>query len=173
MRLEHAGHGRLMLRWLLAAVVLLILGGCRPGEPGIAPPEIQYGVESCAQCNMIISDARFAAGYVIEVAEGRYESLAFDDIGDMLEHAAQDPAQEIVTWYVHDYATEEWLDATDAHFVVGQAIRSPMAAGLAAHAHVEQAHEMAAAHDGMVLDWSELQSALDPDGRIGMLEHQH
>lgn len=139
--------------WLLVGV---LLGGCARGQIEIAPPEIHYGEDVCAACNMIISDPRFAAGYAVELKPGRYDSLAFDDIGDMLTHQEAAADAKIVAWYVHDYTSEEWLDATAAYFVVSAAIMTPMGHGVAAFAAQQAAQEMAAAHDGELFTWPEL-----------------
>lgn len=140
---------------LLGALLLLLLAwGCAEGSSNIAPPAIRYGEDLCAECNMVISDPRFAAGYVYEVSEGRYRSLAFDDIGDLLVHMAKHPEHTIIAWYVHDYQSEEWLDATTAYYVVGEQIRTPMNHGIAAHATEAAATAMAVSLAGEVMDWA-------------------
>lgn len=142
---------------LLGALLLLLLAwGCAEGSSTIAPPAIRYGEDLCAECNMVISDPRFAAGYVYEVREGRYRSLAFDDIGDLLVHMAKHPEHTIIAWYVHDYQSEEWLDATTAYYVVGEQIRTPMNHGIAAHATEAAATAMAVNLAGEVMDWATL-----------------
>ncbi|OUC08222.1 hypothetical protein RY27_10265, partial [Litorilinea aerophila] len=78
-----------------------ILSGCARVSAEPAPPEIRYGEDICQECKMIISDPRFAAGYAYEPVPGRYQSLSFDDIGDMLAYAARHPAHVIVDWHVH------------------------------------------------------------------------
>lgn len=170
------GEMRSAKRRLLLVGVLLVmlgsvlLGGCARGQTEIAPPEIHYGDDVCAACNMIISDSRFAAGYVVELKPGRYDSLAFDDIGDMLTHQSAAAEPEIVAWYVHDYTSEEWLDATTAYFVVSAAIMTPMGHGVAAFATPEAAQEMAGTHDGEVFTWSELlEHTMESAGAM----HQH
>lgn len=145
---------------LMRLILLLVLGllaGCAQGSAEAAPPEIRYGEDVCAHCNMIISDPRFAAAYAREIASGRYESLAFDDIGDMIAMADADPDQTIVAWYVHDYTSEEWIDATTAHFVVSDQLITPMGFGIAAHATEEAAAAHAAELQGDLLTWQELQ----------------
>ena len=142
---------------LLGALLLLTLAwGCAEGSTTIAPPEIRYGEDLCTECNMVISDPRFAAAYVYEVGEGRYRSLAFDDIGDLLVHMAKHPEHTTVAWYVHDYQSAEWLDATTAYYVVGEQIRTPMNHGIAAHATEANAIAMAANLAGEVMDWAAL-----------------
>lgn len=142
----------------VVSLAVLLLAGCAQGSAEITPPEIRYGEDLCAQCNMIISDPRFAAGYARELAPGRYESLAFDDIGDMLEAAKTHADHTIVAWYVHDYTSEEWIDATSAYYVVGKAIITPMGFGIAAHNSEEAAAAQAAEVQGEVLTWEELQT---------------
>ena len=141
---------------LLLSVLALLAAGCAQGTTAITAPEIRFGEDVCVECNMIISDPRFAAGYVYEVSEGRYRSLAFDDIGDLLVHMVKHPEHTIVAWYVHDYQSEEWLDATTAYYVVGKQIRSPMNHGIAAHATEANAIAMATSLAGEVMDWETL-----------------
>lgn len=145
---------------LVLLLALLLMAGCAQGSAEVAPPEIRYGEDLCAHCNMIISDPRFAAGYAHELSPGRYESLAFDDIGDMLAMAEANPDHAIVAWYVHDYTSEEWIDATTAHYVVSEQISTPMGFGMVAHADEQAAVAQAAETQGEVLTWEELQ-ALD------------
>ena len=144
---------RLLLLLLLAG---LLLAACAHGETTASPPEIRYGEDTCTHCNMIISDPRYAAGYAHEVSPGRYESLAFDDIGDLLADLGEQPERHIVAWYVHDYESEEWLDATTAYYVVSEQIISPMGHGIAAHATQAAAEQMAQANGGQVYDWQAL-----------------
>jgi len=144
--------------WLLLLVVGLLLSACAHGETTPSPPTIRYGEDLCAECNMIISDPRYAAGYAYAVSAGRYESIAFDDIGDLLTHMAKHPERAIVAWYVHDYESEEWLDATTAYYVVSEQIISPMGHGISAHATRAAAEQMAQAKQGKVFDWQGLQA---------------
>jgi copper chaperone NosL len=144
------------LRNLLLLLIVILTVGCAAGSTTIAPPTIRYGEDLCAECSMIISDPRFAAGYAYELSAGRYESLAFDDIGDLLVHMTKHPDRKAVAWYVHDYASEEWLDATAAYYVVSETIPTPMGHGIAAHATVAAAEAMAAEQTGVVLEWEAL-----------------
>ncbi|MEA3337071.1 MAG: copper chaperone PCu(A)C [Chloroflexota bacterium] len=134
-------------------VMMLFLAACAQGQTEIEPPEIRYGEDICIQCNMIISDPRFASAYVHEISPGRYESIPFDDIGELFLYADANPNHQIVAWYVHDYATQEWLDATQAHFVFSDEMISPMAQGTASHADLADAEKMAEELNGEVLDW--------------------
>lgn len=154
---------------LVLLLALLLMAGCAQGSAEVAPPEIRYGEDLCAHCNMIISDPRFAAGYAHELSPGRYESLAFDDIGDLLAHLEKHPERKIVAWYVHDYTTEEWLDATVAYYVVSDQILSPMGHGIAAHATRAAAEAMDQAKAGRVLDWNGLLAQV----KAAATHHEH
>jgi copper chaperone NosL len=140
---------------------VFVLAACAQGQTTIEPPEIHYGEDQCDECGMIISDPRFASGFLHEVSAGRYESLAFDDIGNMLAYMQKHPEQQIVAWYVHDYTSEEWLDATQAYFVSSPEIHTPMGHGIAAHASQAAAQAMADKLHGEVFDWPALQASHD------------
>jgi len=148
--------GQRLLGFLL--FVGFVFGACARGDTAIKPAEIHYGQDACAECNMIISDPRFAASYARELSEGRYAAIAFDDIGDMLTHAQKHPEHKIAGWYVHDYQSKEWLDATQAFYVFADGIRSPMGHGLAAHTRREAAQQMATTVKGEVLTWVALKA---------------
>jgi copper chaperone NosL len=161
----------LTMKWLWLLLALLLLPGCAQGTAEISPPDIRYGEDVCAECNMIISDPRYAAAYAHEISAGRYEQLAFDDIGDMLVHAAKHPEHKVVGWYVHDYKSEEWLEAPSAHFVVSSEIVTPMGHGFAASATEEDAQALALETAGEVLTWEMLQ-ALELDSSMHAHSHQ-
>jgi len=147
---------RLVISLLIAAFAGWALPACAPGQAEMAPPDIVYGETPCVECSMIISDARFAAGYAHEVAAGRYESKAFDDIGDMLVHAGKHAEDKITAWYVHDYVGEAWLDAEQAIFVVSPQLPTPMGYGILAFAERSAAERVAAEAEGELLTWEEL-----------------
>ena len=145
------------LSLLILLTFLLVLAACAQGSTELKPPDIRYGEDVCADCNMIISDPRFATAYAYEVAPGRYQSVLFDDLGDMLIYAAENPTHKVVAWYVHDYETKEWVDATTASYFVSGQVETPMASGLVSFASRDRAEAMAYALGAQVLDWTTLQ----------------
>ena len=154
------------VRWFVLALALLIVAAC--GQPATPEPaRIRFGETICTECGMIISQPKFAASLAYEESEGRFKSLAFDDIGDMIgylqEHVALIPAGK----WVHDYDSEEWIDAGAAFFVESSAIKSPMGHGLAAFATEEAANTFAGEVDGTVWDWGHLRV------EHAMAGHQH
>lgn len=140
-----------LLTWMLTACA-------RPSGP--RPPDIAYGKDPCAECGMIINDPRFAAAYVTRDGQARL----FDDIGDMVVHYRKH-LEDVVAFYVHDYETRAWIDATQAFFVHALSIPSPMGYGLAAFSDRSRAEAFARAHGGEVRDWTRiLQETQPPHG---------
>lgn len=138
--------------------ISLLFVSCSRGSAEIAPPEIHYGEDACAECNMIISDPRYACGFLYEIDAKQYQSVIFDDIGDMLSYVKTHPEHKIVAWYVHDFTSEAWLDAAQAHYVVSPEIHTPMAHGIAAHAALQAAQTMVQTLHGEILEWPALQA---------------
>jgi copper chaperone NosL len=128
------------------------------------PPAIVYGEDVCAQCGMIISDARFASAMWVQGDRGP-ESLIFDDIGDLLAYEEANPGLQVLARYVHDYDTEEWIRADSAVYVSSRDIQSPMGHGLAAFYDAESAALHVATADGKALTFDELATERMPHDR--------
>lgn len=153
-------RGRRLLLSLVLATVLPIAGAaCGAPEDPLAPPDIVYGEDACAECGMILSEPRYAAASLVD-EQGRVTPRVFDDIGDMMRYHAARPELKVRRWYVHDMATEAWLDAETAVFVRAPDLRTPMASQLAAFADAAGAEAFAADHAGArVLRFADLASA--------------
>ncbi len=117
-------------------------------------PPIRYGRDVCAQCGMIISEARFAAAYLTRQGDWRF----FDDIGDMLEFYRVH-REDVAVFWVHDYEGEAWLRAESAFFVKGAGFYTPMGHGIVAVGSRERAELLA--YGGQVYTFSELLTGLD------------
>lgn len=72
-----------LLFLLPLAFLAAACGNQASAEP--APPTIHYGEDTCDFCGMIISEERFAAGYLTQAGEERI----FDDIGNMFRAQTQ------------------------------------------------------------------------------------
>lgn len=137
---------------LLLALLLLVLSACAgaaTAEP--APPTIHYGEDVCELCGMIISEERYAAGYI--TADGQQH--IFDDIGDMFQ-AQPANNQEIIAFFAHNYDNNQWIRAEKATFVQSKGLRTPMASGLAAFESAEKAQAFAAEFQGELMIFSEV-----------------
>jgi copper chaperone NosL len=143
----------------LVCLVPLPLGGCGGAEDA-GPPTVRYGHDLCAECNMILSDERFAASTVVQGPRGR-TALLFDDYNCQANHAAKHPDLVVLERWAHDHATRAWIPAEHAFFVHSEQIRSPMASRLAAFAEASDAQAAAAELDGRVLGFESVASALE------------
>lgn len=141
------------LAWFALLVATLVLTACGGGQAPLEAPTIYYGEDVCDQCNMIISDERFAAATIVETSEGRTDSRVFDDIGGMFLYHSKHPELKVLARYVHDFETKEWLSAEDAFFVHSEEIHSPMAHGVIACTTRERAERLAGQFNGQVLDY--------------------
>jgi copper chaperone NosL len=143
--------------WML----LFLLVACQQGDSLEAPPEIIYGQDVCDECGMIINEQRYAASYVTSAGEVR----RFDDIGGMLvqDHKVN---EEVHIYWVHDFNTEEWVDASQANFVISRELVTPMGWGVVAFADPDSAEVFAAEHGGEIGSLEDLQEAM----RAGSLD---
>lgn len=157
-----------LLQWhWLFAIALIVLAACGGGPVAPEPAKIRFGETTCAECGMIISQPKYASSFAYAESEGRFKSLAFDDIGDMIGHMRKHPELIPVGVWVHDYESEEWIDAETAYFIESSSIRSPMGHGVAAFADKAAAERLAAETEGKVLDWDHLRI------EMAMADHQH
>jgi copper chaperone NosL len=140
-----------LIKWSIVVLGLILLVGCGSGPDLDQPPDIRYGEDACERCAMIINEARYAAAYVMPDGESRL----FDDIGGMA--AYNDEAAEVVAvFWVHDYDSEEWLKAEEAHFVKSEDLLTPMGFGIVAFVYQDRAAEWADEQAGVVHTYSEL-----------------
>jgi copper chaperone NosL len=117
----------------LALVVTLSMSACSPQKPGDVP-EMKVGRDACARCGMIVSDDRFASGYVDD--DGR--AVIYDDIGEFLEAVASKPELKARA-FVRDAVDARWLPASSAVFKRIEGLPTPMGSGYAAFADEQEA----------------------------------
>ncbi|HML97608.1 MAG TPA: nitrous oxide reductase accessory protein NosL [Tepidiformaceae bacterium] len=121
-----------------------------PGdEEQTGTPEIKLGKQQCARCGMVIADGRFASAW--RDADGK--ARVFDDPGCMLLDQIEIQPGEGTGYWVAEYRDETFIDATTAAYVVSDAIRSPMAYGIAAFATRAAADGALTELGGTVADW--------------------
>jgi copper chaperone NosL len=148
-----------ILLWVVTAC-----GGAAKAE--LAPPEIHYGADLCEFCGMIISDSRYAAGYL--TSDG--EQHIFDDIGNMFQSHLQ-KQDEVRAFFVHDYEEQRWIRAETAHYVLSPKLVTPMLHGLAAHVTAEKAEALAAEIGGEVFTFEELLAHYE--AKVGLAPEDH
>ena len=129
----------------------LLVSGCG-GEKAdaAAPPEINYGRDTCDRCGMIISDERFAAGLVARDGTANL----FDDIGEMMATVREEGLNGRRAW-LHDWNSRAWIDGPAATIVRGEPEITPMGTGIVAFGTREDAESFAAEHGGTIMSWQE------------------
>ena len=135
---------------VVAFMAGVMLGGCTSAKLD-QPPRIRYGEEACHACQMLISEARFAAA----LTTTRGEAQHFDEIGCLLYALAQQTETPASVW-VHDYQTDAWLDAASAFFVRSRELTTPMGGGIVAVASEEAATRLSRDAHGQVVRFDQL-----------------
>lgn len=137
-------------RVCIALALSATLGACSR-EPLSGPPEVRLGRERCAECGMLIGEERCSAATLVERA-GRREHLNFDDVGCLLDFERGGDDRSIVSRFVRDHETTEWIDAERALFLIAEpsAVRTPMGSGMIAFASEASAERARGQHGGRV-----------------------
>ena len=113
--------------FLIGAALILLISCSR--EPQTGPVEIKFDRDTCAHCNMVISDRH----YVVQVRGGPKKQIAkFDDFGCAMSWLKEQPwvndsSTEI---WVADFHNGKWLNARTAYYLGGKT--TPMAYGYGA-----------------------------------------
>ncbi len=141
-----------LTKFLLLGFLLILFAACNSAaDSDPTPPEIYYGQDMCEFCGMIVSEERYAAGYVTPAGQ----EYIFDDIGDLIQQRLQNP-EEAAAIFVHDYLDHTWIQAQTAHYTLSKNLPTPMLSGLAAFSTAEQAQNFAQEKDGQVFTFAEL-----------------
>lgn len=157
---------------IMAALLLLgvLLAACGGAGDLDSPPQIRYGQDACDRCKMIINEPRFASAYTTDTGDAR----RFDDIGGMFLHAVEQGDNVHIFW-VHDFNSEDWIEAPDATYVHDPDLTTPMGWGVAAFADDDGATAYAAEHGGDLLSYDELREQVESGELMppGMMDHNH
>lgn len=102
---------------------------------------------------MAISEKRYAAEAI--GADGTV--FKFDNAGCMVRFILErNLRSKIGAWYIADYETRGWIDASKAAYVRSPQIPSPMASGLAAFGASSNPTQFASAHHGKTIAFEDL-----------------
>ncbi len=146
----------------LACVAAGLLLGCQP-DSADGPPTVRLGESVCDECNMIISDDRWATATIFEGERGP-EARLFDDFNCQVNFELQHEELKVITRWSHGYADSAWIRTHEASFVASPALRTPMASGYAAFATKAQAEAFRAEATGDLLDFATAWKRLDLAG---------
>lgn len=124
-------------------------------ETGV--PEIRLGRQECDRCTMVIADSRFASAW--RDADGK--ARRFDDPGCLLLDRLELAPAAGTEYWVSDYRDETLIEATQATYIVSDAVRSPMAYGIAAFASRAAADGALADLGGTIADWNGVSAVME------------
>lgn len=128
------------MKSVLSAIPFLLaatLPGCGD-QPADGPPAVRLGDSICDQCNMIISDARWATATVIQGDRGP-EPRLFDDFNCQVNFEFEHSDANILARWSHDHTGGEWLRTEDATFLISPNLRTPMGSNAAAFGSTSEA----------------------------------
>ena len=95
----------------------------------VEPAEIEYGKDLCHYCKMTIVDTQHAA----QMVTSKGKVYKYDAIECMMRHLSEWEGTPVELYLVNDYSVpKKMIDAKQAHFLISQAIPSPMGAFLSA-----------------------------------------
>ena len=144
-------RARRPLVWALSG---LFAAGCAASSGG--PPTIRYGESACAECHMLINEARYAAAAVTRTDE----PVVFDSIECLVRYLRRDGTSLARVW-VHDYGANQWLVSDEALYVVSPELTTPMGQGVVATASAPEAKRLADTVHGRVLRFAQLAALID------------
>jgi copper chaperone NosL len=150
--------------YILLLVAIILITACQAQVDLSQPPEIHYGEDLCEECGMIISEPRFAAAYYTTNGDAR----GFDDIGGMAVHHAEHQ-EDVTQFWVHDYDTEEWIEAERAYYVMSDQLHTPMDYGIVAFSDNDRAQKMASDNNAMVMSFEAVMDSF----MEGNASHEH
>ncbi len=131
------------------AALIFIISSCKP-----EPKPIAFGEEVCNYCSMTIVDTQHASQLVTK----KGKVFSFDAIECMLRSDQFMEQEKIALFLCNDYvAPGEMIDATQATFLISEAVPSPMGANLSGFTSLNIAKDIAAEHPAEFLTWKELQ----------------
>jgi copper chaperone NosL len=121
----------------------------------VKPEPLIYGKDMCHTCKMTLVDQKFGA----EMITKKGKVYKFDDVNCLINFytSGYEESTNIQQILVADFANENNLtDVTTAYFVRAEAIRSPMASGVAAFSTEDGLNSFYSKWKGELLTWNEL-----------------
>ncbi|XOV91258.1 MAG: nitrous oxide reductase accessory protein NosL [Bacteroidota bacterium] len=136
---------------------ILVLNSLALNSCEAKPQPINYGEDACDFCRMTIVDQQHAAQLVTR--KGR--AYKYDAIECMINDLKRWDSQEIKYYLVADFKNPGVLtDATNAKYLISEAIPSPMGASLSAFAEESSRKKTFDSVGGQMLQWTQLQLEL-------------
>jgi len=154
------------------ALALLTLTAAACAEP--APRPLASGIDTCAQCLMVVDAEGHGAEIVLETGK----VYTFDSVECMVNHVETNASEAPVhSAWVTDFASPtELVAAAAAYYLVSPTLTSPMGLGLTAFRRQEDRDGAVHVFGGQPLDWDDVRALVAsawPDGRPTMNHGGH
>lgn len=134
---------------LPAVLSLASLSGC-DSQSADGPPTILLGDSVCDQCNMIISDQRWATATIVDGARGP-EPLLFDDFNCQVNYEVEHENLTVLARWSFSHTTKAPVRSEDAAFLMSPNLRTPMGSRVAAFSSESEAEALKAELTGDVM----------------------
>lgn len=119
------------------------------------PQPINFGKDLCAHCSMTIMDKKFGA----EMVNSKGKAIKFDSGECMVSYLNSENKFEAAQYLVVNYNSEgELINATEAFYLHGGSVVSPMGGNLAAFKTKADAEKMQSELGGELLMWNDVKS---------------
>ena len=139
---------RPLFKVILLCNIIIFFSAC-----SVKPKPIEYGVDSCAFCDMTIIDNKFSAELVTE----KGKVYKFDAIECMLRYNYKNVNHPIELYLIADYANPgELVDAHKSTFLVSKNIPSPMGSYLSGYKLQSDAQSALNSEGGARYDWDQI-----------------
>lgn len=134
----------------LLIIPVLFLLSCGESKP----EQVKLNVDNCDYCKMTISDAKFVSELVTK--KGRV--YKFDDIDCMRNYNKENPNLDGVKLYVANFEDPEvFLPVSEATFVKGDTIASPMGGNTVAFSDNKKAEMFSEKLQVQIVTWGDIQ----------------
>lgn len=117
------------------------------------PQPINFGKDLCAHCSMTIMDKKFGA----EMVNSKGKSLKFDSGECMVSYLNSENKFEAAQYLVVNYNSEgELINASEAFYLHGGSVASPMGGNLAAFKTKADAEKLNEEFGAELILWNDL-----------------
>ena len=118
-----------------------------------APKPIKVNEDVCVACKMTIVDLKFATQFVTD----KGKSYVFDDVVCMVKFISNNKDLNIGKIYVPNYLREtQFLEASNAFFIQGGDVKSPMNGNVAAFETAAEAAQYAEQLNASPVSWKDI-----------------
>lgn len=134
---------------------ILLAAGC-----SMEPEPIDYGMDECVYCRMIISEHQFGA--VLVTSRGRSEKFdAVECMGAFILDGMIEEDNVHSLWTTDFENPGTLIDATEALYLHSPNLTSPMGLNVSAYSSEEFANEMLRRYDGELITWNRVMDLVE------------